>query len=364
MQSRWPFFFATLLLFLITFMSLQVWVQEQTKVRQALLESASRKPASAKNNSQETKRSPRFQSASSDVTTKVRAEPYTPGQRSPFRLPAASFDVYDDSPNAEPAGATRNFNPGPPEDPNAFNPQPLDPPEESMPEEAILVELGDNPWTHDADPDLNEEPNSPRNNLEKLAELLPPPETGTLPDSLDLADQSFQIDQDFNRQSNEEPAPNPIVKFASTAKMPEPKLLSTIGPPRRPPSQPLVEIEIPEWDPHAAWPKPTAILKQLEEFQKYEATKQWTVETTQLLKLLHWTKSIDDPNATVIFEQLSKKLNELDNICVQISTAHVQLPEYSQGYLAGKLRTFRYDIARRIVLWLSLIHISEPTRPY
>ena len=60
----------------------------------------------------------------------------------------------------------------------------------------------------------------------------------------------------------------------------------------------------------------------------------------------------------MIFEQLSKKLNELDNICVQISTAHVQLPEYSQGYLAGKLRTFRYDIARRIVLWSQMHEVA------
>ena len=427
MQSRWPFFFATLLLFLVTLVSLQVWVQEQNKARQTLLDSSVRKPISVKNNTQEsartgrtgreerTTRYPQHQLASG-VTAKVNAVPYTQTERNPFQLPAASSDVYGDSPVVEPV-ATRNVD--------------LDPPEQSAPEfESALPAtefdpteiLDDNPWAFDANPDLNQEPNSLHNNLEKLDQLLPPAEPGTMLEPLvsqgsqglqgslesleslesqssqssqdsqdlqqpefkkwvpeetiqplDLADQSFQIDevdqdfnqdfdQDFNQDFDPEPevetATNPLLKFASTAKSPEPKLLSSVGPPRRPPSQPFVEIEIPEWDPYAAWPKPTAILEQLEELKKHKATKHWADETTQLLKLLHWTKSIEDPNAAVIFEQLSVKLNELDNLCVQISTSPVQSPEYAQGYLAGKIRTFHYDIARRIVLWSQMHRVA------
>ena len=383
MQSRWPFFFATLLLSLITFLSLQVWVQEQTKVRQALLDSAARKPSSLTSIPKK-RRSPQPRFASSVTAAEVKTAPYTQSQRSPFQLPTASFDIYDKNPITEPV-ASQSTNLAPhvettPEFEPASNPAEV---------------LDDNAWEHDTTPDRNEEPNSPRNNLEKLAELLPPPETDSLLDSLDpnfdeshesvewMPEESSETEsldsvnsldsfealnspdlteQNFTQIPQDKTDRQPLVKFASTAKLPQPRLLSTVGLPHRPPSQPWIEIEIPEWDPYAAWPKPTALLEQLEEFKKFDATKEWANETIQLLKLLHWTKSIDAPNATVIFEQLSGKLQELDDLCIQISTAPVQQPDYAQGYLAGQLRTFRYDIARRIVLWSQMHQIAVQNR--
>jgi len=397
MQSRWPFFFAALLLFVITIMSLHVWAQEQSKAREALL------AAAAKTNKQtvESRRSVEPRPVGSRVVSgvtanEVKTTPYTRNGRNPFKLPKAKVNVLGKAPVADPVSApiesrefesrnfkSRDFESGryePTETVNPFAAQKHAPefslaPLNAIPSETSAAETAPsfgNPWQHDSDPDLGEEPNSPRNNLEKLAELLPPTEQ-----PLPLSDsQSFSpaltpqdgvspaADDDLLalNPSDDEPEPesvperDSVFKFASSKKaVASPLPGSTVKKRRRPPAQPIIEIEIPEWDPDAAWPKPTAIIEQLEEFRKHPATEHWAAETHQLLKLLHWTKSIDDPNARVIFEQLRTKLQELDNICIQISDTPVHSAEYAQGYLAGQLRIFHYDIARRIVFW-SQIH--------
>ena len=367
MPSRfgWPFAVGVLLL-LFTLMLLHVWVQESPNHSFAHLKKADR-------TSSQSDSSAKAHFASDVTAAEVKPVPYTRGVTNPFSLPKAKATVYSKSPVINPIStpvsrkastSTEVYDP--------FKSAAWTVSEESVRlaktfgndpfNEELSNPQNDDAWELDSDPDLNAEPNSPRNNLNKLAEVMPQTDVSeefSSDPGLDPFIESKPIESKSIASEPIESEPrNPLVKFASTSKAKPRVLTSAISTPHRSPAQPLVEIVIPEWDPYAVWPKPTAIIAQLEELQKIKATEPWATQTHQLLKLLHWTGSIDDPNSAVIFQQLTTKLEELDNLCMQVSTVPVNSPEYAQGYLASRLRTFHYDIAKRVVLWSAMHNVA------
>lgn len=140
------------------------------------------------------------------------------------------------------------------------------------------------------------------------------------------------------------------------------KLNSEIVPRRPSISQPIREIMIPEWDSSAVWSKPTAIVNELERLEQIPATASWATNTKQLIKTLNWTRAIDDPQVEGLFEQIAYQLQLLNQLAVSVSTTPTNQPEYVQGELATELRSFHYDIARRLMVWSHLYQLAKQNR--
>ncbi len=156
----------------------------------------------------------------------------------------------------------------------------------------------------------------------------------------------------FDDEEVEHASPASPLRLASgSTRLPYIKRNSEVMPRFRMASQPIREILIPEWEPRAAWPKPTAIVEKLERLEKFPEVAKWAQETKQLIKFLHWTESIGDVQAVSVFEQLTYQLEKLNQIAVSVSTTPTTQPEYVQGPLATELRTFHYAIARRLMIW-------------
>ena len=140
------------------------------------------------------------------------------------------------------------------------------------------------------------------------------------------------------------------------------KLNSEVVTRRRSVSQPIGEISIPEWNPKAAWAKPTAIITELEKLEQIPATADWAQDTKEIVKALNWTRSVDDPQAAALIEQLSQQLHQLNQLAISVSTVPVTQPEYVQGPLAIELRSFHYDIARRLMIWSYTHQLAKQQR--
>lgn len=128
-------------------------------------------------------------------------------------------------------------------------------------------------------------------------------------------------------------------------------------------SQPIAELAIAEWSPLAVWPKPEALVNQLNELEKRVETASWSRHTLQLLKQVHNKKTLHDPHLEEVFQQLADQLYQLNQIAVSVSTVPVQRPEYAQGTLATQLRTLHYDIARRLMVWAYISQRAKGTDP-
>lgn len=148
-----------------------------------------------------------------------------------------------------------------------------------------------------------------------------------------------------------ETPPSPLRLASGPTRLPFIKRNSEVITRNRRTSQPIGEIIIPEWEPRAAWPKPTALVEKLDQLEQIPDVSQWAQETKQLIKFLHWSDSIDDARAASVFEQLTYQLEKLNQIAISVSTTPVTRPEYVQGPLASELRTFHYSIARRLMIW-------------
>ncbi|MDB4778046.1 hypothetical protein OAG68_01160 [bacterium] len=156
----------------------------------------------------------------------------------------------------------------------------------------------------------------------------------------------------FDDEEVENSAPGAPLRLASgPARLPYIKRNSEVMRRSRAASQPIREILIPEWEPTAAWPKPTAIVEKLERLEQIPEVAKWAQDTKQLIKFLHWTESTSDVQVVPVFEQMTYQLEKLDQIAVSVSTTPVTQPEYAQGPLATELRTFHYAIARRLMIW-------------
>lgn len=140
------------------------------------------------------------------------------------------------------------------------------------------------------------------------------------------------------------------------------KLNSEVVTRRRSVSQPVREILIPEWNPKAAWAKPAAIIAELEKLEQIPATADWALDTKEMVKALNWTRSVDDPNAAALIEQLSNQLHQLNQLAISVSTVPASQPEYVQGPLAIELRSFHYDIARRLMIWSYTHQLAKQQR--
>ena len=229
MPSRfgWPFAVGVLLL-LFTLMLLHVWVQESPNHSFAHLKKADR-------TSSQSDSSAKAHFASDVTAAEVKPVPYTRGVTNPFSLPKAKATVYSKSPVINPIStpvsrkastSTEVYDP--------FKSAAWTVSEESVRlaktfgndpfNEELSNPQNDDAWELDSDPDLNAEPNSPRNNLNKLAEVMP--QTGVSEEfssdpGLDPFIESKPIEskpiesKSIASEPIESEPRNPLVKFAS-----------------------------------------------------------------------------------------------------------------------------------------------------
>lgn len=127
----------------------------------------------------------------------------------------------------------------------------------------------------------------------------------------------------------------------------------------RGPSQPIRELKILEWRPKAVWPKPIAIVEELERLEQVAVTQVWASETLSLFKRLNRADSFQQSGSELIFRQLAVQLQRLDEIAMSVSTVPVQWPEYVQGEFATELKTFHYDIARHLTIWMHVAQLAS-----
>lgn len=178
-------------------------------------------------------------------------------------------------------------------------------------------------------------------------------------------EQQFQDeDQHPSQADNEGPAASrsSFHLASGPVSLPYIKLNSEVVARRAAVSQPIREILIPEWDSSAVWAKPSSIVNELERLEEIPTTANWAKDTKHLLKTLNWTRSIDDPQVGELFDQLAYQLQLLNQLAISVSTVPTAQPEYVQGALATELRSFHYDIARRLMVWSHLHQLAKQNR--
>ena len=108
-----------------------------------------------------------------------------------------------------------------------------------------------------------------------------------------------------------------------------------------------------------AWPKPKALVESIEPLLETPETAEWAKQTLTLIDLLIQCDHVGSSENRPIFTQLQKQILRLDEMIVQASTPANPSSHPSTGMLAGELRRLRYQMVRRLVIWLPLYEMAS-----
>ncbi len=110
------------------------------------------------------------------------------------------------------------------------------------------------------------------------------------------------------------------------------------------------------------WVKPVDIVARLKVLDSIGVTRQWSAETAQLIDLLLIEENIRSSESGTVLEQLTQKMEQLDQIISVVSQRFPDLPVAVK--LSSELRRLRYDIGKRLAVWKALQRLpSETTVP-
>ena len=108
-----------------------------------------------------------------------------------------------------------------------------------------------------------------------------------------------------------------------------------------------------------AWPRPKQLVESIQPLLEIEPTRVWAKQTLTLIDLLIQCETVGAPENQPIFSQLKNQIAKLDELTVRVSERPVQHPANAIGPLAGELRRLRYQLVRRLVIWIPLYEIAS-----
>ena len=104
-------------------------------------------------------------------------------------------------------------------------------------------------------------------------------------------------------------------------------------------------------DEKPSWTFPIGIVKEMEWLHENAMTAGWVVTTEQILEAMNHLDGLDDPNISIVIEQLQNQLQKLEFLIVQVSNTPARAANQASGIVASHLRQIGYSIERRLEVW-------------
>lgn len=180
---------------------------------------------------------------------------------------------------------------------------------------------------------------------------------------------SCAVRRDGNRYTNQEavPATQPILNQTTTslvssyddqqdAEDPETEQSESDSAtqPRRTPIL-RQRQERPSEDSESRWPRPEALIEQLDSLRDLDATRPWADNTIKLIDMMCRADSLADPVLKPILGQLENQRLELAKLTETVSTCTTKDYRAAQGQRATELLRLDYSLSRRLAVW-RLVH--------